>query len=464
MSDDIDWAHVASLPALTIDGSDLDRLELALGDPGLRLAPSADLAGELVLVDRQATPLALVSARDAADRPRLQALRPRAAGHTDDWDQRLRMPVAAVRARLAGSGCSRIVGVAFDRLPTVADAAFVRGQLDHGDTAVVMTALVGGDDDDTRRAGDPGRSALRVGATALARAVAALAASLHSESAVAVALPWSRRPATGALQLDIEAAGESAGGPTDDPIPRLLAACGATETPALPAPDDVERALDDAETHWHAEVERMLPAAIARELTRSAGGAASGHPATELSGAVVLFTGLSGSGKSTLAEATAAVLREHGDRVTVLDGDDVRRHLSSELGFDRESRSTNVRRIGWVGALVAEHGGIALAAPIAPFQADRAEVRRMAEAAGAFLLVYVSTPLEECARRDRKGLYARALAGELAEFTGVSSPYEAPQDADVVVDTSSEPIAESLERILAALEARRLGERSSRAG
>ncbi len=151
----------------------------------------------------------------------------------------------------------------------------------------------------------------------------------------------------------------------------------------------------------------------------------------------MFFTGLSGSGKSTVARALAAELEDDGQGTTLLDGDEVRQHLSKGLGFDRESRETNVERIGYVAALVAKHGGIAVAAPIAPFAAGRAKVRAMAEDAGArFVLVHVSTPLEVCEARDRKGFYARARAGEIAEFTGISSPYEEPDDAELVIDTS----------------------------
>lgn len=200
-----------------------------------------------------------------------------------------------------------------------------------------------------------------------------------------------------------------------------------------------------------------------RDATRTALGAA--YPAEALPelaptsgqgrGAVVLLTGLSGSGKSTVANALAARLAEEdGHEVTLLDGDEVRQMLSAGLGFDRASRELNVSRIGYVASLVARHGGVAVAAPIAPFAATRAQVRRMAEAVGVFLLVHVSTPLEVCEARDRKGLYAKARAGEIAEFTGISSPYEPPQDADVVVDTSHLPVEDAVEQVRAALRAK----------
>jgi sulfate adenylyltransferase len=123
------------------------------------------------------------------------------------------------------------------------------------------------------------------------------------------------------------------------------------------------------------------------------------------------------------------------------------------LGFDRASRELNVERIGYVASLVAHHGGIALAAPIAPFASGRARVRELAEAAGAaFVLVHVSTPLEVCEARDRKGLYAKARRGEIPDFTGISSPYEAPDDADLVVDTSVTDVPDAVAAVRAALE------------
>jgi sulfate adenylyltransferase len=175
-------------------------------------------------------------------------------------------------------------------------------------------------------------------------------------------------------------------------------------------------------------------------------------------GVVVLFTGLSGSGKSTVARAVSARLMELGPRrVTLLDGDVVRRSLSSELGFSREHRDLNVRRIGWVAAEIGRHGGLAVACPIAPYAGSRAAVRAMAERAGAaFVLVHVSTPLEVCESRDRKGLYALARAGTLPEFTGVSDPYDVPTDADVVLDTSTVPVDDAAERVLSELRGRGL--------
>jgi sulfate adenylyltransferase len=177
------------------------------------------------------------------------------------------------------------------------------------------------------------------------------------------------------------------------------------------------------------------------------------RPGPERQGLVVFFTGLSGSGKSTLARALHDVVLEQGRRtVTSLDGDVVRRNLSKGLTFSKEDRETNILRIGWVAAEISRHGGVAICSPIAPFDATRRQVRRMVEdAGGAFVLVHVATPLEECERRDRKGLYAKARRGEIPEFTGISSSYEEPDDAAVRVDTTGRTIEDALDDVLAYL-------------
>ena len=194
-------------------------------------------------------------------------------------------------------------------------------------------------------------------------------------------------------------------------------------------------------------VDTTYPAAIAEIV-------AVDRPEPEAQGLVLFFTGLSGSGKSTLARALMDLLLEQGDRtVTSLDGDVVRRHLSAGLTFSKADRETNIRRIGWVAAEIARHGGIAVCSPIAPFTETREQVQQMVEdAGGAFFLVHVATPLEECERRDRKGLYAKARAGEIPEFTGISSPYEEPDDPAVRVDTTGRTIEDALDDVLVALD------------
>ncbi|HEY8549265.1 MAG TPA: adenylyl-sulfate kinase [Vicinamibacterales bacterium] len=178
-------------------------------------------------------------------------------------------------------------------------------------------------------------------------------------------------------------------------------------------------------------------------------------PPPDQRGVTVFFTGLSGSGKSTIANRLRSWLLEHTSRtVTLLDGDLVRRHLSSELGFSREHRTLNIERIAFVAAEIARHGGLAICAPIAPYAETRRTARRMIEAAGGFVLVYVDTPLEVCEARDRKGLYARARAGLIQEFTGISDPYEPPDDADLVIRTESCTPDEAVRQVVELLKAR----------
>ena len=176
-------------------------------------------------------------------------------------------------------------------------------------------------------------------------------------------------------------------------------------------------------------------------------------PPRERQGFTVFFTGLSGAGKSTLARSLAARLMEMGGRcVTLLDGDIVRRHLSSELGFTKAHRDINVRRIGFVAAEITKNRGIAICAPIAPYRQTRRDVRSMIEAVGGFIEIHVATPIETCESRDRKGLYAKARAGLIPEFTGVSDPYEVPEKPELAIDTTSLGIDESVQQILLKLE------------
>ena len=206
------------------------------------------------------------------------------------------------------------------------------------------------------------------------------------------------------------------------------------------AGDDPVHALSDPSRDHYPDT---IAAIVARD-----------QPEPEEQGLVLFFTGLSGSGKSTLAQALIDRLLEQGGRsVTSLDGDVVRRNLSAGLTFSKADRETNIRRIGWVAAEISRHGGVAVCSPIAPFAETREQVEEMVEAAGgAFFLVHVATPLEECERRDRKGLYAKARRGEIPEFTGISSPYEVPEDPAVRVDTTGRSIDDALEDVLVALD------------
>ena len=185
---------------------------------------------------------------------------------------------------------------------------------------------------------------------------------------------------------------------------------------------------------------------VVHELRRS-------FPPRHRQGVTIFFTGLSGSGKSTIANVLMTKFLEMGGRpVTILDGDLVRKHLSSELGFSKEHRDINIRRIGYVASEITKNGGIAICAPIAPYDGTRKHVRNLIDPYGGFILVHVATPVETCEQRDRKGLYAKARAGILKEFTGISDPYEVPQDAEVIINTADLSPEEAAQEIILHLE------------
>ena len=186
---------------------------------------------------------------------------------------------------------------------------------------------------------------------------------------------------------------------------------------------------------------------VVQELRRTS-------PPRAKQGFTVFFTGLSGSGKSTIANALMVKLMEMGGRpVTLLDGDVVRKHLSSELGFSKEHRDINIKRIGYVASEITKNGGIAICAPIAPYTATRRAVREMVETFGAFVEVHVATSIEECERRDRKGLYKLAREGKIKEFTGISDPYETPTNAELVIDTEGTDVDACAHEVILKLEA-----------
>ena len=185
---------------------------------------------------------------------------------------------------------------------------------------------------------------------------------------------------------------------------------------------------------------------VVKELRRS-------FPPRHRQGVTIFFTGLSGSGKSTIANVLITKFLEVGGRpVTLLDGDLVRKNLSSELGFSKEHRDINIRRIGYVASEITKNGGIAICAPIAPYDATRKHVRQIIEPHGGFILVHIATTVETCEQRDRKGLYAKARAGILKEFTGISDPYEVPADAEVTIDTGDLSAEEGAQEIILHLE------------
>ena len=177
------------------------------------------------------------------------------------------------------------------------------------------------------------------------------------------------------------------------------------------------------------------------------------YPIKEKQGFTLFFTGLSGSGKSTIANGVVTKLLEIGTRkVTLLDGDIVRTHLSSELGFSKEHREINVKRIGYVASEITKNGGIAICAPIAPFKNSRNINRNLIDQFGQYIQIFVSTPLDECERRDTKGLYAKARAGELKGFTGIDDPYEIPENCELSIDTTNISPEEAVQEVMLFLE------------
>ncbi|MBE1876361.1 adenylyl-sulfate kinase [Myceligenerans pegani] len=409
---------MTSSPAHVLTDDELDLLELALGGAVPRL-PFAE--GPVTLTDTENTPLA-----EVGDDGSVSPVKPIAAALGPQWDERLRVPARDVSADVAPG----TTAVWLAEAPTAEDVAAVARAAETGELLLLVPAS---------RHTAPGT----VGAAGLTRAALALAAETGNPRVVVVPYPHGSAARAG---------GASSGGPTAPadmaPAPSDIATAYGAERLLVPADErsPEARAALAALPDAHARaVAALYPAASAREVERAA---AAGHSR----GTVVFFTGLSGSGKSTVARALAAELDDDGLETTLLDGDAVRHHLSKGLGFDRESRETNVERIGYVASLVAKHGGIAVAAPIAPFAASRAKVRALAEATGArFLLVHISTPLEVCEARDRKGLYAKARAGEIPDFTGISSPYETPDDADLTIDTSEVSVEDAVTRVRAAI-------------
>jgi sulfate adenylyltransferase len=398
---------------------ELDDLELlghgALGLPGFEgaggavtlhvpagVAAVASEAGALELVDPEGLPLARVEVSSTYDagRPGAEEEVVGVSGpvttlthHQFGAFRRLYLSPGQVAERYDG----RTLTVPVDAPLTAADVEQVRKHAE--DRRVLLLALAG--------AGTP----RGLSTAALLRASLAAARSLPDASVVAV--PLASRGDAGADRELRE---------------RVVAAY---------APGDVLTVTGEGE----------LPADVAAIVERD-------RPPRDRQGLVLFFTGLSGSGKSTLARALHDQILEQGARtVTSLDGDVVRRNLSAGLTFSKEDRETNIRRIGWVAAEIGRHGGVAICSPIAPFDSTRKQVRAMVEdAGGAFFLVHVATPLEECERRDRKGLYAKARRGEIPEFTGISSPYEEPRDAAVRVDTTGRSIEDALADVVEVLE------------
>jgi len=492
--------ELAGLPALTLDDGPLGDLELLLTGAfaPLRgyLAP-AEVASvsahgtlpdgtpwpvpvtldvpagsikpdvpRLLLQDPEGTPLAVLDITDRVplgteDGPRLirlsgpvTALRPPEHGPFRE----LRRSPAQLRAELAGTPVLGYVtgGPLHGRQI---------GQLRHAASQLKARLLL------LPQVAAPAGIVLRP--DALVRTVRAAARSLPPGTLV-IPVPLRPTQASPADALALRARVAAAYGAThllaDAPAgPAALDADGVRPAPVIPVISPGDWAYDPTAEVWRplaliepgteradlatGELEDLLdrgeeipawftPPAVAAELRRA-------RPPRSQRGLVVFFTGLSGSGKSTLARALRDALSERGDRtVSLLDGDLVRALLSAGLTFSRADRDLNIARIGFVATEIARHGGIAICAPIAPYAQARHQVRRAAGEVGDFLLIYVATPAGVCEARDRKGLYAKARAGLIEHFTGVSDPYEEPDDADLVIDTSVLSRQEALDAVL----------------
>ncbi len=412
-----DAANTGAPRVITLDANGLDRLEQVL----LGAAPLGALddlihgaSEDALLQDGENTPLARIA------KGVLTPLQPLARGAGLQWDPKVRLTAAEVQ-QLAHAADSKVITLAATTPPSNADLEQLVARANASRARLVILAALA-----SRNASANAGDDRRVGGAGLLRsllaAVDALAAQLPGVKVLPLVLPWPQET-TQANREHHQA------------VTELLRAYGATE---VFVGGDQHVLHDD-------ELGALLPAASRAEIERVRA-ARSAPPA------IIFFTGLSGSGKSTIARALAETLRDDGAlNVVLLDGDEMRRRISQDLGFDRASRNKNVERIAVAAAEIAREGGIAIAAPIAPFTEGRARVREVASAAARFLMIYISTPLEVCEARDRKGLYAKARTGEVKEFTGISSPYEPPVDADITIDASVVSVEEAVARVVAAL-------------
>ncbi|PCH61694.1 MAG: adenylyl-sulfate kinase [Gammaproteobacteria bacterium] len=238
-------------------------------------------------------------------------------------------------------------------------------------------------------------------------------------------------------------------------LPVYVEARGEYVSPAKLQAGDVAVTLDSDE--FYRRLDRDLEVPEWFSFPEVVDEVRSSYPPLARRGLTLFFTGLSGSGKSTIANAVLAKLLEIGGRhVTLLDGDVVRTHLSSELGFSKEHRNINIRRIGYVASEITKNGGIAICAPIAPYKSLRREVCDMVSEYGTFVEIHVATSLEVCEARDRKGLYALARAGKIKEFTGISDPYEEPESPEIRIDTNGISIEEAAQQVFHYLRKERL--------
>jgi sulfate adenylyltransferase len=433
-------------------------------------------AGRVVLQDPEGSPLAVLTVTER--RPSFEAgdpgdpLRVRLAGPVTALREpehgpfrQLRRRPEEVRAELSGGNVLAYVTRRPLNQRHIGQLRHYAGQLN---ARLLLLPLVAG------------RAEVVTRTDALVRAVLAARQHLPAGTLV-IPVPLARRPAGPGADLRAQATVAAAYGAThlladaaEVPDPAGSPAGGkngALTLPGVPIPviGAGEWAYDPRSEVWR-PLALIEPGAERGELTDSelgalldSGGEVPGwfappsvaaqlrraRPPRAERGLAIFFTGLSGSGKSTIARGLAEALTERGDRtVSLLDGDRVRQLLSSGLTFSRSDRDLNIARIGYVAAEVARHGGIAICAPIAPYAQARAVARKLVTEVGDFLLIYVSTPVEVCEARDRKGLYAKARAGLIKGFTGISDPYEEPRDADLVLDTSAMTRDEAVAAVL----------------
>ena len=411
-------ANLGATRVATLDADGLDLLELVLSGAAplsslLRTLNADESTSPLIqLNDGENTPLAQISGGA------ISPLQPLARGVGPQWNPKFRRSAHDVQREVATLGGGNTIALALHTPPSTSDIERAVAAV-HATNAValIIAALVS-------RTVPPSNGAMRrVGPAGVARSVVAAATApslqLPNVQIISLIIPW-----------PLNLGGQSAD--QEKVAAKILTQYGASQT--IIGGDQNELS--------EAELAELLPAASRAEVARV-------RSNTSVRPAVVLFTGLSGSGKSTIARAVAERLQDDGAaNVVLLDGDEMRRRISQDLGFDRASRNKNVERIAEAAALIASEGGVAIAAPIAPFTEGRARAREIAAAAAPYLLVYISTPLEVCESRDRKGLYAKARAGEVKEFTGISSPYEAPADADLAIDASVVPVERAVDEVL----------------
>jgi sulfate adenylyltransferase len=361
--------------------------------------------------------------------------------HHDHRD--LRRTVGQVRSEVADRVWRSPLAVVADRALHQPDLDRITAAVQAGEADAVLLLATLAADEALDRAAHVRLQCLQLAAEELKATVPTLVTVLPQPSAALTG------GASEAVFL-AAVAGMSAASLLSEHSPTEAATAGGPTVVVVPPAEDVTGALIAALAAGTApaDLTGLTPAPIGQAF-------AAAYPPREQQGLTVFFTGFSGSGKSTVANALVVRLLETGERRTVslLDGDLVRKHLSAGLTFSRADRDTNVRRIGFVAAEVTAAGGLVVCAPIAPYDNTRRDVRAMVGAGGGFVLVHIATPIEECERRDRKGLYAKARAGLIPEFTGISDPYDVPTDAELSIDTTGTSVSSAVDQVMAYLQA-----------